>query len=303
MRNKVYALLCICMVIFGVEAFAADPLTPPLPVELWGLKFKQATIIYSSIAAIFIFVACFIWSRGLSKDKPGISQIFLEKLIAAFDDLVHSGFGTKKRGRIYLAALATLFLFIWTSNMMGLIPTPSFHIGGEEFTDYNSNGLYDPGEPYIDSNGNGVQDAGLYIPEPEEPTSNVSTTLSLALLFVLLIGHGSAIKYNGIVGYIKDYFSPGGFIGIAMFPLNLVGKAAEIVSISFRLFGNIFGGAVIISVVSGLVYYVVLPPFLYGYFSVFVGTVQAFVYTMLALTYISSGAAEDPEAELETLNA
>ena len=238
-----------------------------------------------------------------SQRRIGESSNLSEKIIAAFDDLVESGFGTKKRGRLYLPALATLFLFIWTSNMMGLIPTPSFHIGGEEFTDYNGNGLYDPGEPFIDTNGNGVQDSGLYIPEPEEPTSNVSTTLSLALLFVLLIGHGSSIKYNGIKGYIADYFSPGGFIGCAMFPLNAVGKVAEVVSISFRLFGNIFGGAVIISVVSGLVYYVILPPFLYGYFSIFVGTVQAFVYTMLALTYISSGAAEDPEEELEELNA
>ena len=303
MRNKVYAILCIAMVVFGVEAFAGDPLSPPLPLELWGMKFKQATVVFSAFAALLIFIACFIWSRGLSKENPGRAQILLEKIIAAFDDLVESGFGTKKRGRIYLPALATLFLFIWTSNMMGLIPTPAFHIGGEEFSDYNGNGLYNPGEPYVDSNGNGVHDSGFYIPEPEEPTSNVSTTLSLALLFVLLIGHGSAIKYNGIKGYIADYFSPGGFIGIAMFPLNFVGKIAEVVSISFRLFGNIFGGAVIISVVSGLVYYVVMPPFLYGYFSVFVGTVQAFVYTMLALTYISSGAAEDPEEGLEGMNS
>ncbi len=303
MRNKVYTILCIGMIVFGAEALAGDPLSPPLPLELWGLKFKQATVVFSALAAVLVFIACYIWSRGLSKENPGKAQMLLEKIITAFDDLVESGFGTKKRGRVYLAALATLFLFIWTSNMMGLIPTPAFHIGGEEFTDYNSNGLYDPGEPYTDTNGNGAHDSGFYIPEPEEPTSNVSTTLSLALLFVLLVGHGSAIKYNGVKGYVLDYFSPGGVIGIAMFPLNLVGKVAEVVSISFRLFGNIFGGAVIISVVSGLVYYVILPPFLYGYFSVFVGTVQAFVYTMLALTYISSGAAEEPEEELEALNA
>lgn len=302
LKNKVYTLFCAGLIIFGAQALAADPLSPPLPLELWGLKFKQATVVFSAFAALLIFIACFIWSRGLSKENPGKAQILLEKIIAAFDDLVESGFGTRRRGRIYLPALATLFLFIWTSNMMGLIPTPAFHIGGEEFADYNNNGLYDPGEPYTDSNGNGVHDTGFYIPEPEEPTSNVSTTLSLALLFVLLLGHGSAIKYNGISGYIKDYFSPGGFIGIAMFPLNVVGKVAEVVSISFRLFGNIFGGAVIISVVSGLVYYLVLPPFLYGYFSVFVGTVQAFVYTMLALTYISAGAAEDPEEELNAIN-
>jgi F-type H+-transporting ATPase subunit a len=115
----------------------------------------------------------------------------------------------------------------------------------------------------------------------------------MALLFVVLIGHGSEIRIHGIGGYIKSYFSPEGLIGILMFPLNLVGKIAEVVSISFRLFGNIFGGVVIISVVSGLLHYMFMPIGLYGFFGIFVGTVQAFVFTMLALTYISMGAAEE----------
>ncbi len=117
--------------------------------------------------------------------------------------------------------------------------------------------------------------------------------LGLALLFVLIIGHGSEIYIHGFLGYIKSYFSPGGAIGFCMFPLNVVGKCAEVVSVSFRLFGNIFGGAIILSIISGLIYYMLLPIGMFGYFGVFAGTVQAFVFTMLALTYISSGAAEE----------
>jgi F-type H+-transporting ATPase subunit a len=72
-----------------------------------------------------------------------------------------------------------------------------------------------------------------------------------------------------------------------MAPLNLIGELAKVISISFRLFGNIMGGSIIIIVVSHLVYNLVLPPFLYAFFGIFVGTVQAFVFTMLSLVYIA----------------
>jgi F-type H+-transporting ATPase subunit a len=62
---------------------------------------------------------------------------------------------------------------------------------------------------------------------------------------------------------------------------------AKVVSISFRLFGNIIGGSIIITVVSTLVFHMVLPVGLDLFFVFFVGTVQAFVFTMLTLTYIA----------------
>lgn len=300
MRHNKLLLVLSGLFVFLAGApgvFAADPLNPPLPVELWGLEFKHPTVVFSFVAAMIVFIACWFWGRGLSLEKPGRGQVFLEALVGAFDTLTRDGFGSKSRGRIFLPLLASLFLFVWMSNMMGLIPAPGFHIGGEEFVDFNGNEEYDPGEPFTDTNDNHVQDPGFFMPEPEEPTANVSTTLALALLFVLLIGHGATIRYRGVLGYFLDYFSPGGLIGVVMMPLNVIGKVAENISISFRLFGNIFGGSVILSVVCGLIHYLVMPPFLYGFFGVFVGTVQAFVFTMLAMTYISSGAAEETVEE------
>jgi F-type H+-transporting ATPase subunit a len=70
-------------------------------------------------------------------------------------------------------------------------------------------------------------------------------------------------------------------------PLNVVGEFAKVVSISFRLFGNIMGGSIIIIVVSYLAYGLILPPFLYAFFGLFVGTIQAFVFTVLTLVYIA----------------
>jgi len=72
-----------------------------------------------------------------------------------------------------------------------------------------------------------------------------------------------------------------------MAPLNVIGELAKVVSISLRLYGNILGGAIIILVVSDLVYSVAIPPFLNVFFGLFVGTIQAFVFTMLTLVYIS----------------
>jgi F-type H+-transporting ATPase subunit a len=74
-----------------------------------------------------------------------------------------------------------------------------------------------------------------------------------------------------------------------MLPLNIIGEIAQILSISFRLYGNILGGAIIIIVVSQLwfVKSIILPPFLVLFFGFIIGGIQAFVFTMLTLVYIS----------------
>jgi F-type H+-transporting ATPase subunit a len=120
------------------------------------------------------------------------------------------------------------------------------------------------------------------VPNLDEPTKDLNTTLGLGLMG-FVIAHYAGIKTKGFKAYIKEYFQPIFF----MMPLNLIGEVAKIVSISFRLFGNIMGGSIIILVVSHLTYSIVLPPFLYAFFGLFVGTIQAFVFTMLTVVYIS----------------
>jgi F-type H+-transporting ATPase subunit a len=120
------------------------------------------------------------------------------------------------------------------------------------------------------------------IPHLEEPTKDLNTTLGMGIMG-FFIAHYAGIKSKGFKVYCKEYFQPIFF----MMPLNVIGELAKIVSISFRLFGNIMGGSIIILVVSYLTYSVALPPFLYGFFGLFVGTIQAFVFTMLTIVYIS----------------
>ncbi len=120
------------------------------------------------------------------------------------------------------------------------------------------------------------------IPHLEEPTKDLNTPLGLGIMG-FCIAHWAGIKTKGFKNYIQEYFQPIFF----MMPLNVIGELAKIVSISFRLFGNIMGGSIIILVVSHLCYSLVLPPFLNAFFGLFVGTIQAFVFTMLTVVYIS----------------
>lgn len=120
------------------------------------------------------------------------------------------------------------------------------------------------------------------LPKLSEPTKDLNTTLGLGVMG-FFIAHHAGIKKKGLKVYAKAYFEPIFF----MAPLNIIGELAKVVSISFRLYGNILGGAIIILVVSHLIYSLVLPPFLILFFSLFIGTIQAFVFTMLTLVYIS----------------
>ncbi len=120
------------------------------------------------------------------------------------------------------------------------------------------------------------------IPVCEEPTKDLNTPIAFGIMG-FVIAHYAGIKTKGIKGYLAEYLEP----FFIMLPLNIIGELAKVVSISFRLFGNIMGGAIIILVVSHLTYSVLLPPFLNMFFGFFVGTIQAFVFTMLTVVYIS----------------
>ena len=120
------------------------------------------------------------------------------------------------------------------------------------------------------------------VPHFHEPTKDLNTPLSLGILG-FVIAHAAGIKTKGLKTYLKEYCEP----MFLLMPLNVIGELAKIVSISFRLFGNIMGGSIIILVVSYLTYSVILPPFLNAFFVIFVGAIQAFVFTMLTLVYIS----------------
>lgn len=120
------------------------------------------------------------------------------------------------------------------------------------------------------------------IPGFSEPTKDLNLPLALGLMS-FVISHGVGIKSKGIVKYLKGYMDP---IAL-MAPINIIGELSKVVSMSFRIFGNIMGGSIIMMVVSYLCLSLVLPPLMNAFFGLFVGTIQAFVFTMLTIVYIS----------------
>jgi F-type H+-transporting ATPase subunit a len=122
----------------------------------------------------------------------------------------------------------------------------------------------------------------LPIPGIVEPTRHLNVTLGLGVMSLTLV-HFNSVRKKGVVGYIKGYLEP-----IFLFlPMNIVGELSRVISISFRLFGNIFGGAIITLVVTELTRAVLIPIVLNMFFTMFAGTIQAFVFIMLSLTYLS----------------
>ena len=120
------------------------------------------------------------------------------------------------------------------------------------------------------------------IPGFMEPTRNLNVPLGIGIIAILVV-HATAIKVKGVWGHFRNYLNP---IENPLFLLDIVGEMSKVVSISFRLFGNILGGAIIMLVVSSLVKFIMFPVGLNMFFGIFVGSIQAFVFTMLALTYI-----------------
>ena len=122
------------------------------------------------------------------------------------------------------------------------------------------------------------------------PTSDLATTLPLALSTFIMI-HALGI-YMQKGHYFKQYLSPNPIF----LPMNIIGELSRPVSLSFRLFGNILGGVIIMEFVYSMLpvfLRFVLPDVLHIYFDLFAGTLQAFVFTVLSLTFIHIKTASD----------
>lgn len=130
--------------------------------------------------------------------------------------------------------------------------------------------------------------SGLFSLRP--PTSDLATTLPLAVTTFVII-HVVGIKYQK-GAYFKGYLSP----FPVFLPMNIIGELAKPISLAFRLFGNILGGLIIMQLI-----YTMLPVFitfaipsvLHIYFDLFSGAIQAFVFTILSMTFIQLQAVTD----------
>lgn len=120
------------------------------------------------------------------------------------------------------------------------------------------------------------------VPGLTSPTQDFNIPLSFALL-VFLASHYYGMKMNGTGRYLKSFAEPYAF----MLPMNIISEIAKPISHSFRLFGNVFGGAVLISVLTAKLIPILLPAFFQAFYGLFIGVIQAFVFALLAVSYIN----------------
>lgn len=229
------------------------------------------TLIMTWVVMAIILIIAYLGVRNLTSGKPGKMQNFLE-WIADFIRGIISDNMEYEKGRPLIGYLMTLIMFIFFSNMLGLVPNFTFKklFANVEFAHLN----------HI------FATEGLM-----SPTADINVTLTLALITITMVVY-LGIKYKG-AHYFKHFLEP--------FPVFVLIHTIDLISkpmtLAFRLFGNIFAGEVLLSVILMLpgiwVLGGILPTTVWLGFSVFIGSIQSYVFVVLTTAYISQAVTED----------
>ena len=242
-------------------------------IILWqvgNITLHAKTLVMTWVAMALILIFAMLGVRNLTSGKPGKLQNVLEWVVDFVRKLVSDNMDYKK-GAPLLSYLVTLIMFIFFSNMLGLIPNfvaPLFtHV---EFAKLNEI---------------------FYGAALMSPTADINTTLALATLTIILV-IALGIKHKG-VHYFHHFIEP----NPVFLPIHLIDILAKPMTLAFRLFGNIYAGEVLIAVILMLpglyVFGGIVPMPIWLGFSVFIGAIQSFVFTVLTIAYIAQAVAQD----------
>ncbi len=296
-------------------SLAAEPL-----FKILGLNITNT--ILSSFVIVFLIIIFSIWvKKNLNYDKPKNIQLILEMVIDGLYSMI-SDLLDENKAKKFFSFLFTFFIFILFSNWFGLTPlTQSLavvHIaesneGPEIKANFNSKfnviakevvkesqESVENSKTLVSENGKDKGFLGCifskhcYITrygmiESEEsthilraPTTDLSMAMTLALISVVSINFlGFYYLRRAYVKKYIDFSSPvNAFVGI----LEIVSELGKLVSFSFRLFGNIFAGEILLLVITSITFGLVTLPFLL--LELFVGVIQAFVFFMLTAVFI-----------------
>lgn len=205
--------------------------------QLFGMSVNMDTIYTTWLTALIVFICVLAATRGRSL-VPGGWQNVVEMLIEGLCNQFRENLGAKYRQ--VTSIFLTFFLFIFTANQIGLLPTQ--HLTAS-------------------------------------PTNDVNTTLGLAIASSLLI-HFYFIKNKGVGGWLKHFFEPFPVFAI----MNVIEEIARPITLAMRLFGNILAGEILLEILYFLCPWFV--PMIWIAFSLFVGAVQAYIFTTLASMYM-----------------
>ncbi len=215
------------------------------------------TLLTSWIVTILLVLFAILVGKTIKKIPSrlqNIAEIVLEKLLDFFASVA----GSEAKARKFLPLVGTVFIFILSANWIGILP-----IFGSI----------------------GIKHGKEFVPLFRSMNSDLNMTLTLAIIVVVL-AHIFGIFSIGLrshIGKFLNFTSPTNFfIGI----LEIIGEISRIISFSFRLFGNVFAGEVLLTIIGILVPYIAPIPFL-G-MELFVGFIQALIFATLSMLIIST---------------
>jgi F-type H+-transporting ATPase subunit a len=199
----------------------------------------QPHVTYAWVVMLVLLVFARLAVKSLEMVPQG-GQNFFEVVISGIEDFMIGVTG--EEGRFVFPLIATLGLFILTSNYMGMIP-------------------------------------GFF-----SPTANINTTAACAVIVVVLT-HVIGVKFHGIK-YIKHFMGPVWWLTPLIMPIEMIGHIARVLSLSIRLFGNIFGEELVLGILFFLagLYLAPLPMMFLGLFT---GFIQAFIFCLLSMMYFA----------------
>lgn len=207
------------------------------------------------IVIYFLVFLLIVFTIASEKDNFFASAIYyiFKQFILLLDQFTQNRALTLQ----FFPLIATLFIFILTSNLFELLPGFSgaiYHMG-----------------------------AGERIPLLRSPSSDLSTTLALAIISVGATQYYS-YKALGLSGLFKRFINIKGPIELILGMFDLLSELIKVVSFSFRLFGNLFAGEVILLV--SAVFAPLFVPLPFMFLELFVGIIQAFIFALLTVTFI-----------------
>lgn len=250
-------------------------LSPVIELSLFGLPFNLdlSALLMVVVTSAIVFIFAKVAVRNLSVENPGKLQNFMEWLVDFVRNII-GGVMEEKQGRRFISLGLTIMLFIFVANMLGLpfsVVTEHeepLYVFGQEVHEVSEELAHDPAHP-------------PHVLWWKSPTADASITLGLAIM-VILLAHFLGMKENPR-HYFKHFVTP----SFLFLPINLMEVISKPLTLGLRLFGNIYAGEVLISVLLGASFYGIPGLIVWQGFSTFVGGLQAFIFTMLSMVYIS----------------
>ena len=246
-----------------------------IPIPGTNYEFPITNTFFMMIIVMVILIAVGTFLARRATLIPSRSQGAVEFIVEFLLGLVEGAAG-KKLGRSIFPIIGGLFIFILFANYVELLP-----------------GL---GSIYLERTVGGEM---VHLPIIRPPTSDLNMTIAMALLAYFMFQY-LGIKAHGVRGRLKHLATPA-----FAFPIEVISETARVVSLSFRLFGNIFAGDVLLTIMYSIAVAIkvtvigFLIPVVFLYLEVLFGFIQALVFAILTLIYISLAAADEHDGHVE----